>query len=236
MSGSSLGNTTFTGTGLIKGRKEVNVYLKGWITPIPPPVGGVLANPFKSGQIYQGDLGEMEYPSSETSVMGNIKILKVYKPAKTVAVDDTVIWFLDGRYQDYQREHLPEVGVNIMKSGAAATTTGTAATIIGVEKVLDNGVHYLKCTLSGAIGALSLTDLCIEADKSGVGAKSLVQKVNIMFAVDDKRLIPADADDLMEYITPSLNGLCWIERMSYMPTWVESLNSSKFAEWFKLDF
>lgn len=226
----SIGRTLYNGASRFGGASFVFVKSTGTPYEFRPAHGMTLKNPFNVvGKVYQGDLGEYK-------ITGEGYILKVFSSAKVATAEAVEIFIPDDSMAFIPRNHQPEVGLNIMKAPSVVTGAGTAATITSVVKVEENGKPYFKCTLSIAIGALAIGDVLVEADKSGTGAKPIVQNINCFFDVDYSQNMGMvqGINELAYNVSPILHAVAWEERMSHLPTYAKTLNKSRVTGWFEL--
>lgn len=223
----NIGRLTYHGGGTWGGGKFVFVKSTDKPAPIRATNGMVIKNPFKyNGMTHQGDFAEY-------TVNGEGYLLKVFKAAKAVGATDTELWILnDGR------SHQPEVGNIVMKAPTTLAGTGTAGKINSVEVQTENGKEYFVCGITAAsIGTIAIGDILVEAEEAGAGKSLLVKNPNSFLDVDYNFPIGMNvvaAQNIKYTVSPILHETAWIERMSYIPAFMNTRNKSLVTGWFEL--
>lgn len=230
------GRALFQANGDTGGAKHVFVKLQGVKNELVfPTFGGFVKNPFKgAAKLFAGDL--MEYRTDENGLNPEIYLLKVYK---VKSASGTSVKLYRDRYT-----HIPFIGDILMKAPDAIGGTGSAVTVTAVSKGNDSGQDTWDLTVSEALTATD-NDILVEADKTGSGAKMLVQNINAVASCDYDFLYspvanPVDDDDefgkARYLLTPALGGLMYKSKMSPVPACCEVFNQANVNGWFEVSY
>lgn len=192
---------------------------------VKDPMSYYIANPFKGfAKLFAGDLLQCD-PETKKAY-----ILKVYKVNADAAETATEVQIVRDGFT-----HRPFVGDVLMVAPDSATGTGTAVTVTAVTKSND----YWTVTLSASLGALSKGAILVEAAEAGSDKSPLVTKPNRFTATDlDFAYVPVDEDSedntgaryLYTPYYPTELAAMWKNKMSAMPSYVESLNKAREAD------
>ena len=238
MSGYFPGSVLAQANTKLGGYKQVFVSLAGdKSSPMYPPYGGKLKNPFKgAAKMFAGDLVEYR-------VNGECYLLKTYEVSKATSTAEVFISSGACEYGEVFR-HIPFVGDNLMVAPDAIDGTGKAVTVIAVEKTFaSNGMQDgWKVTLSDNLGSIQKGAVLVEAEKAGASEKAMVTNPNCFLENDyDCIFDPSTAEEDYEgakyLFSPSLmlgREFAWISKMSPLPKSVLALNKSKVPEWYQL--
>ena len=180
-------------------------------------LGGTIANPNKGlGHLWAAQL--LQYKPNEP-----IYIFRSFAMFANAEADATTIYLRGDGYGD-----APEVGMIIMKAPSTVDTTGQSSVVTGVEYDATN--EKFKVTLSVALGALTTSDILVEATgtEASASAKVLVPNPNIFNEVD-RDLLPTEGYGV-ENANYSISGVydkeAYVERLQPLPSYVLAKNRS----------
>lgn len=231
-----MGRVLIQGQAKVGGTKYVFVPLEGLKNEQTFPLfGGKVMNPFPGeAKMYAGDLVEYRPNMSSDSLGSEIWLLKTYKVAKVVDAAATEVLIERDLFK-----HIPFAGDILMKAPNTLTGTGAAADVVSVEETKEGNKDVWKITLSGAIGALAVGDVLVEAAEKGAGKKMLVSNPNMVLHVDyDFLFAPSksysDYNNARYFMTPTMHGIMFAHKLSPMPSAVLALNKSRVDGWFEI--
>ena len=172
----------------------------------------------------------MEYRTNANGEKPEIYLLKTYK-VKSQSGSKVVI------YKDGYK-HIPFVGDVLMKAPSAIGGAGKAYSVTAVSVNADGN---WELTFSTAIDTVVDGDVLVEAEGVGAAKNMLVKAINCVAPCDyDCVYDPASGDSDWEgaryFLTPALEGLMYVSRMSPVPACVEALNKCNVNVWFAVDF
>lgn len=201
-----------------------------------PTGGGQVMNPFPgAAKIYAGDL--MEFRTDDNGLKGKVYILKTYE----VVAYDASNKKLSVKRSGYH--HIPFVGDTLTVAPSTIGGTGEKLEVVGrTATTTSDGTDVWELTLSGAAStAPKKGDVLVESDADG---KMLIKNINAVAAWDydflwnqaaDPNAKTPDFEAARYFLTPSLRGTMYINRMSPMPQCVKDLNISNINGWFRID-
>lgn len=163
--GTFFGRTLLQQTGSVGGHRFVFVKLQGGAKNelVHPTSGFRIKNPFLGiAKIYAGDL--VEYRMDGTGYL-----YKTYEVAAASLANATTIKITRDGYK-----HKPFIGDKIMLAPSKLDGYGTYATVTAVSETTASNKDVWALTISGAIGALAVGDVLIEA-KAAVKADADVE-------------------------------------------------------------
>lgn len=224
--------------GKIGGARSVFVKLQGLKNELTYfPFGGQVQNPFKGvAKAFAGDL--FEYRVDENAENPKIFLLKTYKVQNMSST--TVHIYRDGY------KHIPFVGDVLMKAPEAIGGQGKAYTVTSVEASTNGGHNTWKLTFNTEIDSCSDGDILVEAESENATANMLVKAINAVAPQDYDFLFPdvaavsgandTEFDKARYYLTPAIEGLMYINKMSPIPPCVLKLNKSEVSGWFMASY
>lgn len=240
MAGSFGGRTLIQAHGKIGGHRAVfvNIVGNGKNAFTYPPIGGVLANPFKGhAKMYAGDL--MEYTPTNATNGATVKLLKYYEVIKTATNSDTEVVINGDGYH-----HIPFIGDNIMVAQKDFKTKATGVTILNVEATTESGKPAWKLTLSATLAvALKVGDILVEAASTGstlpmvTNPNCYVDRDNDFFYEPNTARGDSDPCGAEYSYTPALaneDTVLNLLKCNTLPPAVLALNKSLIDNWFHL--
>ena len=201
-----------------------------------PTGGGQVMNPFPgAAKIYAGDL--MEFRTDDNGLKGKVYILKTYE----VVAYDASHKKLSIKRSGYH--HIPFVGDTLTVAPSTIGGTGEKLEVVGrTATKTSDGTDVWELTLSAAATtAPKKGDILVESDADG---KMLVKNINAVAAWDYDFMYSESADPTASdpdfeaaryFLTPSLRGTMYINRMSPIPACVKALNIANINGWFRVD-
>lgn len=180
-------------------------------------LGGTIGNPNKGfGHLWAAQL--MQYTPGQPML-----IFRSFGVFANAGGSDTEIYLNGDGYSDN-----PEVGMVLMKAPASVDTTGQSAVVTAVE--YDSTNEKFKVTLSTAIGALTTSDILVEAEgtAASASAKVLVKNPNV-FVEADRELMPTEGygvENANYSASAVYDKQAWIARMQPLPDYVKAKNRS----------
>ena len=234
------GNVMVQAEGEIGGQRYVFAGLEALVKNafVRPPIGGVLANPFKGpAKIYAGDL--IEHDLGIANGKGaTVKILKAYSVAKATTADtDTDIYIKRNGYV-----HIPFVGDTLMIAQKDFATKAKAVTVtaVAVDTVTEEGDAW-KVTLSAALGGLKVDDVLVEAEKAGASVLPMVTNPNC-FAPNDYDFPIHDIGGDKFHSPRTFVNFCmlnhdvvmWKDKMGPLAPAVIAMNKSTYPEFWHI--
>lgn len=235
------GRTLLQTIGSIGGSRQVFVKLQGDKNELVyPPIGGMIANPFKgAAKAFAGDLCEY-YPiylgASEGTNLPVIKILKTYK---VVSASGTTVNIERTKYS-----HIPFVGDILGVAPDEIGGMGDAVNVVAVTKTKVGTKDVWALTTSAALSA-GEGDILVEYFEAGSNKQMFVTNINAVIDCDlDFLYEPANLmssefteefDKARYFYAPSLRATMLESRMSPIPECVKKLNLSNVKGWFRVD-
>lgn len=186
-------------------------------------LGGTILNPNKGfGHLWAAQL--VQYTPAQGCL-----IFRSFAVHTASGASATTIYVNGDGYSD-----VPEVGMYLMKAPNAVSTSGAYGKVTAVT--YDKTNERFEVTISGAIGALAIGDILVEADAAADAAldtptrsaKVLVPNPNT-FIEADRDLLPTEGygfENANYSISTVYNKQAWIARMQPLPAYVLGKNRS----------
>lgn len=230
------GRTLLQTRGSIGGSRQVFVKLQGDKNELVyPPIGGMIANPFKgAAKAFAGDLCEYVPAIGDSPSM--ISILKTYK---VVSASGTTVNIERTKYS-----HIPFVGDILGVAPDTIGGTGTAVTVTAVTKTKVGTTDVWALTTSAELST-SADDILVEYVEAGSDKYMGVKNINAVidcdldFLYEPASIIDVFAGDEFDkaryFYAPSLRATMLESKMSPIPECVKKLNLSNVKGWFRVD-